>query len=189
MQEKPDRFCVSVPNLSVLHRKTILSAAEEVQRGVTWPLPPDGRFSGHPAEIITIWSSSSEIENLLHVWVLFPYVRENEPNSLCGDKNLWSQLPQKARNGAQTLRSLKIHIRGSNMGLALNHHISTSSSHGLIAKPLSLLFPSSLLSFLHSVKSFTLLPHPHSVFQDFSLSYFPSLSSKSCKKLRREIMS
>lgn len=46
------------------------------------------------------------------------------------------------------------------MGLALNHHISTSSSHGLMSKPLSLLFPSSLLSFLHYVKLFTLLPHP-----------------------------
>lgn len=44
------------------------------------------------------------------------------------------------------------------MGLAL-HHICTSSSHGLTAKPLSLPFPSSLLPFLHSAKLLTLLPH------------------------------
>lgn len=97
------------------------------------------------------------------------------------------QLLQKAKNQAQTLRNLRICTRGNNEGPTLNHHTSTSSSHGLITKPLSLLLPS-FLSFLHSVKLFARLPHPHSVFQNFSLSYFPSLSSKNCQKLR-EIMS
>lgn len=105
-------------------------------------LPTDGNFSVHPAETITtqclgpMYGSPSL------------GVRKNELTSLFGAENLWSQLPQKARNRAQTLRSLIIHTRGNNMGLALNHHISTSSPHRLIAKPLSLLFPSSLLSFL-----------------------------------------
>lgn len=97
------------------------------------------------------------------------------------------QLLQKAKNRDQTPRNLRISTRGNSVGLTLNHHTSTSSSHGLITKPLSLLLPYSLLSFLHSVKLFMWLPHPHSLFQDF-LSYFPSLSSKICQK-QREIVS
>lgn len=92
------------------------------------------------------------------------------------------QLLQKAKNREQTLRNLRISMRGNSMRLTLNHYTSASSSHGLITKPLSLLLPAFFLSFSHSVKLFTQLPHPHSVFQDFSLSYFPSLSLKNCQK-------
>lgn len=77
------------------------------------------------------------------------------PPLLSGDENPLSQLPQKAGNGAQTPRSLRIRERGNNKGIALYYHISTSSSHQLMAKPLSLPFPSSLLSF------FTLPSHSH----------------------------
>lgn len=92
------------------------------------------------------------------------------------------QLLQKAKNREQTLRNLRISMRGNSMRLTLNHYTSASSSHGLITKPLSLLLPAFFLSFSHSVKLFTQLPYPHSVFQDFSLSYFPSLSLKNCQK-------
>lgn len=87
----------------------------------------------------------------------------------------------KKQGRAQTLRSLGIHVKGNNMGVVLNHHISTSSSHGLIAKSLSLPLPSSSLPFVYSVKLLTLLPHPCSVFQNFSLAYFSSFSQKAAR--------
>lgn len=82
---------------------------------------------------------------------------------------------------AQTLRILGIHIKRNNMGVVVNHHISISSSHGLIAKSLSLLLPSSSLPFAYSVKLLALLPHPCSVLQKFSLAYFSSFSQKAAR--------
>lgn len=177
-KKKQEIWCVS--------SKPECSGQKGVQRCGLWPLPPDSSSSAHPAEIITITNNSSG--NLLQVGVLLALLWQRITHLFIWRRKSRFHLLQKAKNRAQTLRNLRIHTRGNNVGLTLNHHNSTSSSHGLITKPLSLLLPAFFLSFLHSVKLFTWLLPPHSVFQNFTLSYFPSLSSKNCQKWR-EIMS